>query len=190
MLVHQERLAERLGTRERTLAYLETLIRRKDGIMPYDVQVTEALPHVIAATTVHTNLSRIGQDIGAGFGSLMMAMGREGIAPSGPPLIVYPDIIDDEIGGNIEMCVPIGGDFSGDGDVYSRELEGGAMATTVHRGPYQQFAPAYHTLTGWISEHGHEIAGPPREIYLNDPQTVAPKELLSRVEFPICSEGG
>ena len=57
-------------------------------------------------------------------------------------------------------------------------------------GPYEQIAPAYHTLTGWISEHGHEIAGPPREIYLNDPQTVAPEELLTRVEFPICSEGG
>ena len=62
------------------------------------------------------------------------------------------------------------------------------MATTVHHGPYEQIAAAYHTLTGWISEHGHDIAGPPREIYLNDPQTVAPAEILTRVEFPICSE--
>jgi effector-binding domain-containing protein len=62
------------------------------------------------------------------------------------------------------------------------------MATTVHHGPYEEIAPAYHTLIGWISEHGHEIAGPPREIYLNDPQTVAPAEILTRVEFPICSE--
>jgi len=55
---------------------------------------------------------------------------------------------------------------------------------------FQMATIAYHTLTGWISEHGHEIEGPPREIYLNDPQTVAPEELLTRVEFPICSEAG
>lgn len=158
--------------------------------MPYDVQITEVAPQRVAATKVHTNLSRIGDDIGAGFGALMMAMGREGISPAGVPLIVYPEVIDDETGGDLEICVPIGGDFSGDAKVYSRELEGGSMATTVHHGPYEQIALAYHTLTGWISEHGHEIAGPPREIYLNDPQTVPPEELLTRVEFPICSEAG
>lgn len=62
------------------------------------------------------------------------------------------------------------------------------MATTVHSGRYEEIAPAYHTLTGWISEHGYEIAGPPREIYLNDPQTTSPGDLLTRVEFPICTE--
>jgi effector-binding domain-containing protein len=188
LVVHRERLAERLAAQERTLAYLESLIQRKEGIMPYDVQVTEATTQLVAATKVHTNLSQIGDDIGAGFGSLMMALGREGITPSGAPLIVYHDVIDEETDGDIEVCVPVDAAISGDADVYSRELEGGSMATTVHHGPYEQIAPAYHTLAGWISEHGHDIAGPPREIYLNDPQMVPPEELLTQVEFPICSE--
>ena len=187
LVVHRERLAERLATQERTLAYLESLIQRKEGIMPYDAQVTEATPQLVAAAKVHTNLSKIGADISAGFGSLMMALGREGIAPSGAPLIVYHDVIDEETDGDIEICVPVNDAISGHADVYSRELEGGSMATTVHHGPYEQIAPAYHTLTGWISEHGHDIIGPPREIYLNDPQMVPPEELLTQVEFPICS---
>ena len=29
---------------------------------------------------------------------------------------------------------------------------------------------------------------PTAVIYLNDPQTVPPEDLLTRVEFPICSE--
>ena len=188
LVAHRERLAERLAAQERTLAYLGALIQRKEGIMPYVVQITEAAPQLVAATTVHTSLSRIGDDIGAGFGSLMMALGREGLAPSGAPLIVYPDVIDEETDGDLEICVPVSAPISGDGDVYSRELEGGSMATTLHHGPYNQIGPAYHTLTGWISEHGHDIAGPPRETYLNDPQMVSPEELLTRVEFPICSE--
>ncbi len=190
LVIHRERLAERLAVQERTLVYLESLIQRKEGIMPYDVNVTEAAPQMVAANRVHTSLSRIGNDIGAGFGSLMQALGREGMAPAGPPLIVYHDVIDDTTDGDIEICVPIGGAMSDGAEVYGRELEGGTMATTVHHGPYQQIAPAYHTLTAWISEHGHDVAGPPREIYLNDPQTVPPEELLTRVEFPICSEAG
>jgi effector-binding domain-containing protein len=64
------------------------------------------------------------------------------------------------------------------------------MATTIHHGPYEQIALADRTLTGWISEHGHEIGRPPREIDFNDPQTATPEELLTRVELPIFSETG
>ncbi len=45
-------------------------------------------------------------------------------------------------------------------------------------------------MTSWIAQYGHGIAWPPREIYLNDPQIVEPDELLTRIEFPICSETG
>ena len=188
LVVHRERLAERVAAQERTLGYLESLIQREDGIMPYDVQIMAATPQLVAATTIHTNLRRIGSDIGAGFGSLMQVLGREGVAASDSPLIVNHHVIDEETDGDIEICVPVDRAISGDSEVYTRELEGGTMATTVHRGPYEEIATAYHTLTGWISEHGHEIAGPPREIYLNDPQTVPPEEILTRVEFPICPE--
>jgi effector-binding domain-containing protein len=40
-------------------------------------------------------------------------------------------------------------------------------------------------VTGWIQDHGHRIAGAPREIYLNDPQSVVPEDLLTEVQFPI-----
>ena len=91
---------------------------------------------------------------------------------------------------DVEICVPIAGGILGDHAVYARELEGGAMATSVHKGPYQEIAPAYHAVTSWIAQCGHDIAGPAREICLNDPQIVALGELRTRIEFPICSETG
>ena len=94
----------------------------------------------------------------------MQALVREKISPSGPPLIVYHDVIDTAI--------------DGDSSVYGRELEGGTMAVTIHHGPYVEIALAYQTLTEWIAARGHEIEGPPRETYLNDPQTVPAAELL------------
>lgn len=185
LMLHRERLAERMAQQERRLAYLELLIEREDGIMPYEVTIVEERPQHIASTTIHTNLSRVGQDIGAGFGTLVQTMGAQGVQPAGAPLIVYHGIIDEETDGDIEICIPVAAPFPDTGEVRGRELEGGAMATTMHRGPYDEIAPAYHTVTGWISEHGHTIVGPPREVYLNDPTEVPPEELLTKVEFPI-----
>ena len=188
LVAHRERLTAQVAAQRHMLAYLEGLIERQGGIMPYDVHITEEAPQLIVATRIRTNLRRIGDDFGAGFGSLVEFLGREAVVASGPPLTVYHDMIDAETEGDIELCVPVDRAVSGDAEVYGRELEGGTMATTVHRGPYEEIASAYHTVTSWISEHGHEIAGPPREIYLNDPQGVPAEELLTRVEFPICSE--
>lgn len=190
LLVHRERLAERLVAQERMLAYLESLIQRKEGIMPYEVEIREEAAKQVAAIKIHTSLSRIATDIASGFGSLMQALAQEGVTPSDAPSIVYHNVIDEETEGDLEICAPVSSPFSSDSDVYGRELEGGTMATTIHRGPYEEISPAYHTLTGWISEHGHEIAGPPRETYLNDPQVTAPEDLLTRVDFPINPETG
>jgi effector-binding domain-containing protein len=72
-----------------------------------------------------------------------------------------------------------------EGEVYSTTLVGGAVASTIHHGPYQEITPAYHTITGWVQDHGHQFAGPPREIYLNDPTLVAPEDILTEVQWPI-----
>jgi effector-binding domain-containing protein len=189
LVMHRDRLAGRLAAQERMLSYLESLIGREDGRMPYQVEIEEAASQTVAAIRKRTDLSRIGSDIGEGFGALMGAMGREGIGPAGPPLIVYHDVIDGETEGDIEICVPVTRAPSGGGDVYSRELPGGTMATTVHHGPYEEIGTAYQTIMAWISEHGHDPAGPPREIYLNDPQSVAPEDLLTRIEVPIDPAG-
>jgi len=186
LLVHRERLADRLAAHERMLHYLESIIRRKGKIMTYEVAVTETEPQSVAAVKVHTNLREIKTHIERGFGALMQGLQQARATPTGAPLIVYHQVIDETTSGDLEVCVPVGPDFAGEGEVKGRALEGGTMATTVHRGPYEQISPAYHTITSWISEHGYEIVGPPREIYLNDPRTVAPDELLTRVEFPVC----
>lgn len=182
---HRERLAERVAAQERMLAYLESIIRRKEIAMSYSIEVTEVEPTHVAGVRMHTDLGHIAGDIYAGLGTLMAAVQRSGNAPSGEPLTVYHDVIDEETAGDVEVCVPVAPDFVGDETVAVRELEGGPMATTIHRGPYEELSRAYRMLTHWIGEQGYEIVGPPREFYLNDPREVPPEELLTRVEWPV-----
>lgn len=182
---HRIRLVDRVGEQQRMLEFLERLIEREDGIMPYDVTIKDVSSQPVVAARRTTTLADIGTDIASAFASLMAYMGPRGTTPAGPPLIVYHDVIDEHTDGDIEVCVPVAEPVDGDGEVYGTELDGGTIASTIHRGPYDEIRPAYHTLAGWITDHGHEMAGPPREVYLNDPNEVSPHELLTEIAWPI-----
>ncbi len=74
----------------------------------------------------------------------------------------------------------------GDDDVGIEELRGCAMASTMHRGPYDAVGAAYEALREWIRDNAMVVDGPPREIYLTDPgETPDPADLVTEIEFPI-----
>jgi effector-binding domain-containing protein len=183
---HREHLQERLERHQGMLTFLERLIARKEGVMPYEVQVKKVPAQHVAAVNKHTSIATIGRDIQEGMAAIWAAIAPKGIQVSGPPFLLMHDAIDEETGGDIEVCVPVPEPFAGEDGVYGREVEATTAATTVHRGPYDEVGPAYHMLTGWVQEHGHEIAGPPREVYLTDPQeTSDPADYLTEIQFPI-----
>lgn len=183
---HRARLEAELGHHERRLAFLGRLIERKEGVMPYEVQVKEVPAQHVAALRKHTKMATIGPDVQAGFAAVGEAVGRSGVPMVGPPFLVMFDVIDEESEGDIEIAFPVATPFPGAGEVVGQELPAMTVASTTHRGPYDEMGPAYHTVTGWIQEHGHEIAGPPREIYLSDPSdTPDPADYVTEVQFPI-----
>ena len=186
LAMQRERLEEQLADHQRMLRFLERLINRGGSIMPYDVTIKQVEAQPIASVTAHTDLTTISDHIAQAFATLMGAVNQAGTFPAGAPFIVYHDVIDETTDGDIEVCIPVPTDVQGSAEgVAWKEVPAAAMATTTHQGPYDEIAPAYHTVTGWIQDHGHQIAGPPRELYLNDPQTVAPEDLLTEVQFPI-----
>ena len=181
---HHDFLVTRLADQERMIAYLERLIERS-GVMPYQVKVEQVEPREVASVRTTVTLKTVGSAIGEGFGSLMGRLSQSGAAPTGAPLVVYHDVIDEETDGDIEICLPVSGPHQG---LETSTIDGGPAAVTTHKGPYSEVGQAYHTLSSWVSEHGHEFAGPPREIYLNDPTEVDEADILTRVEWPIVEE--
>jgi effector-binding domain-containing protein len=181
---HRERLRARLAEQERMLRFLERLIDGGGNLMPYEVTVKEVPPVTVASLTLRASLVTIGEAVRQGFGTIIGAIGTAGASPDGAPFLVYHDVLDEGAEGAVELCIPVTAGMAG-----SREMPGATVASIVHRGPYAEIGPAYHVLTGWIEENGRKPSGPPREIYLNDPQTVTPDELLTEVQFPIEGEG-
>jgi effector-binding domain-containing protein len=158
----------------------------KEGIVPYEVQVKEIPAQHVAAITKHTSIATVGRDVQEGMAAVWGAIAPRGIPVSGPPFLLIHGALDQDAGGDVEICVPVPEPFTGENGVYGCELDATTVATTVHRGPYDEVGPAHLALIGWAQEHGHEIAGPAREVYLTDPGAVPdPADYLTEIQFPI-----
>lgn len=188
MAAHQERLTNRLEENKRMLGFLDELIDGRKKLMSYEIEVKTVPDQLVAATEMETSLAKVGEDIQQGFGALVGATMSQNVPFAGAPFIIYHDIIDEETDGRIQICVPTAAEIEPANGVISTTISGGPAATTVHRGPYAEVGPAYHAVSTWVTEHGHNLVGPPRETYLNDPTEVPESDLLTEVSWPIDAE--
>lgn len=184
---HRSRLAATLAQQERMLRFLGQLMHREDLTMPYDVTTTQIAAQRVIGHRVHTSLEDVGAAVASAFGAAAQAAAAAQAPIVGPPFIVYHDVIDQQTAGEIEGCVPVPPGTDGEG---AYDIPAATVASTVHRGPYMEIGPAYEAMAGWLAQHGHEPAGPPREVYLNDPQETPEEELLTQVQFPIAFHAG
>lgn len=183
---HRVRLEEVLDRQSRMLAFLRRLIDQEGSVMPYEITLKEVPAQHVAVLRRPVTATTIGQEVGAGYATLGQAIGRSGAGFAGPPFLVMVQLADDESTGEIEVGFPVLSPFAGDGEVTGNEVPAMLVASTVHRGPYDEAGPAYHAVEAWIQEHGHASAGAPREIYLTDPTTTPdPADYVTEIQFPI-----
>lgn len=61
----------------------------------------------------------------------------------------------------------------------------GHCVQILHIGPYETMGPVYERLKDYIDENGLRWAGAPREVYLSDPNRVAPEKLKTILRVPV-----
>lgn len=181
---HRRQLLDRAATLERGAGFLDDVIHGRSSLVPHDIARKTLPPATVASLMIETDLESIGADIGSGFGRLAAGLGAAGAAPTGAPYLVFHDVIDPETSGRVELCIPTGPDVELDG-IDTRDAPSVEVASTIHRGRYEDVGTAYHALSGWIRANGLEEAGPPRETYLNDPTEVPEGEQLTEVAWPV-----
>lgn len=129
--------------------------------------------------------------ISVAFGKLYGWIGEKGYQPSGPPLGIYfnapGQVPDDEL--SWELCSPIAGNVAPSGPdeqgLGVKRLEAVPVASTMHKGSYQDVGKTYQELSAWINENGYDAVGPAEEMYLTNPAEAPPDELLTEVRFPV-----
>ena len=115
----------------------------------------------------------------------------KGYAPVGPPLGLYfnsPEQVPlEELLWELQCPLPddtaaIEPDAGGMG---IKKVPGVEVASTVHKGPFDEVGKIYGMLGEWINANGYEIVGAPEEVYLSDPSSTPPEELTTEIRFPV-----
>ena len=59
------------------------------------------------------------------------------------------------------------------------------VASYLYVGPYEKVGEAYGKVMAYIEQNGWKIAGPPMEMYLNNPMSVPPEKLETEIIIPV-----
>lgn len=82
-----------------------------------------------------------------------------------------------------DACIKVAEHVEPEGEVAIKVLPGGKYAVTTHRGPYADLEWTYIRFMGqWLPASGNEMINQPTfELYINNPGTTAPKDLITEL---------
>jgi len=151
--------------------------------MVYDVMVKEEPDELVASIRSTVPMERLGEAIPQAFVRLMACVGPGGYGQGMPGLVMHE--MQPPRPADVEIFMPVARPFDPPEGIVVTTLPGGPMAVTVHTGPYDGAGAAHEAVAEWIGEHGRKIAGPPRELFLNDPHVVGMEHAQTEIELPI-----
>ncbi len=86
----------------------------------------------------------------------------------------------------LEAGMPVAAVAEGTDEIMAGSLVGGAVASTIHKGPYDTLNLGHEAIQEWMAENGEEASGPPWEVYITDPGEVPdPAEWLTEIVHPL-----
>ena len=123
------------------------------------------------------------QNIGHAFGRLGKILG--GPPPAGAAMIaVFHDdpetTAPDRLRSEAAITLPTGA--PGPDGLIEQSVPAGRYACTIHTGSYEGLPATWSALKSeWLPTSGHRIAHPGYEVYLNNPMTAKPEELVTEI---------
>jgi effector-binding domain-containing protein len=111
---------------------------------------------------------------------------RNRVKVTGPIMFLYHDEEYKEIGGDIEIVLPVSGRVSvEDQKMEVKTLPAIKAISVVYRGPYPGVEAGFSQIFSYAKKNNLETLGPSRELYFNDPAEVPEEELMTEIQVPI-----
>ncbi|MFE0879908.1 MerR family transcriptional regulator [Streptomyces smyrnaeus] len=178
----RDQLDEELARRQQSLAALERILERGlPGADTTEVTLREEPPQRVALVRdVASSPYGIGRVTSQCVARLLPLLPRDR-----PPRLtgLFPLDMGEQIPITITAALEEGAPAAESAAVDL--LPGGMFARATHLGPYAQMPLTAHALLAWCAEHGHDPAGPLREVYVSDPATTPPEQLVTHLLVPV-----
>ena len=127
--------------------------------MSYPIELTESTPTITAVIRSRVPAQELARFVPSACGEVWSFIRSAGLQRPGRHVALY---LDD---GWVEVGAEVSQEFTGNERVHCSRLPAGAVATTVHFGPYQSLGGAHTALREWCGMHGHRLSGICWEIY-------------------------
>ena len=112
-------------------------------------------------------------------------VGKQGVAPAGPPLALYHGMPTDTV--DVTVGFPVAEPVTSTADVVVVTLPGGPAIQTIHTGSYDGLADTYGELMAWVAEQKLELGEDMWEDYLTDPDSSPdPSTWQTRIVWPLA----
>ena len=154
---YEAALDDELAGRRRILSYLRRLLK-EEHMFKVDTKHVDEQPYVSRSRRVR--VPELEPFIVSAIGELHAEH-----EPSGHAFTVFHGEVNETHDGPVEVCVPTA---AGD-----KRLPAGEVAYTVATGEackFPEIIGAYDAVACWAKANGRNLDGPPREIYLSDPE--------------------
>ena len=182
---HRSRLEGQIAGYQHLLGALTRLLSEEGWPMEYEVRTKRVVAQPIASIRTRTSIAELPAVMARSYGEIFGYLGELGVRPAGAPFSIYHDPEFKEEDVDVEIGVPVAERVPPRGRISGGELPEGTVAYTLHVGSYDEIGAAYRALAAWIQSHGHEFAGPPREVSLTDPAQTREADYRTELNWPI-----
>jgi DNA-binding transcriptional MerR regulator len=185
---HRERVAARARRDQQIVNQLERLISGEEQAVPEDVlyriEVKELPAQELAVIRERVATSELAAWLRHAFEELFACAGGVG---AGPPFAVLPPPDEEDVV-EVEAALPLAGEVVVSGRVTLRHDRGFRALVALHRGSYASLPQVHRALWNALHDQDVQPAGPPREIYLTNPDEVSdPSQNLTEVVWPLAA---
>lgn len=179
----RERRERDLVKQQHALRSIERIVRA-GALLPYEIAMRIEPAYRVARLSIVTTAERMVEESGVLVYRLFDAMQASGYEPGDPIMCINEDADAD---GNIRVhaCAGVDAIVVGGDRFEVIDIAGGPVCWLTHQGAYEELGLAYHALSAWTQERGHEQRDSLREIYRNDPAHTSTDQLITEVLLPI-----
>ena len=179
----RERRARDLAKQQHALRSIERIVRA-GALLPYEIATRIEPAYRVARLSIVTTAERMVDESGELVYRLFDALRASGCEPGDPIMCINEEADAD---GNIRVhaCAGVDAIVVGGDQFEIINIPRGPVCWLTHQGAYEELGLAYHALSAWAQERGHEQRDALREIYRNDPAHTSTDQLITEVLLPI-----
>ncbi len=141
---------------------------RQEATMAFEVHARTVAAQPIVSMTKRWTVNQLFREFWPNLKTLYAVVAAQGGMVAGYPFGIFHGEVNEEDDGPYELCLPVQHILTTDGEISSRELPGGRIASVLLEGEdarYPAGLAGYDAVYDWIHQHGYEVADAPRVIY-------------------------